>query len=140
MVNGKIILVIGILIIIGSFVFGGEGGFGDIFNIGKSKLVCDVRISNALFFNADIESISCSKAGSCGLFSVNTLSLLPVDDVLVEMIVDGKITSKSGSVLDIPGKDETFSLSLCVGEESNSGIIKLRNKDRDLIDSKNFVF
>lgn len=138
MEKNKIFIGLGILIV-GFFLLGGTDL---IDNLGgnKQKVTCEVVISNLIGFRPDIESVQCVTVDKCGLFSVSQSPFaLTSEEVKVEFLSNGKITSKTGTVSELPGVDQTFQLELCVEKSIGSGKIKLYDEE-GFVESKDIIF
>jgi len=135
MVNRNL-LFIGIgLILVYFFFAGGIGSFG---NEDKQKVICDVVIDNFIG-SPGIEEVTCHIESSCGFFTALPLSIFG-EQVTVQLQAGGKKDSKSVSVSNIPFKDKTVTLSVCIDDAVSIGEIRLLDDTGDLIESQNIGF
>jgi hypothetical protein len=128
---GTLLILVGIVITAYYFIGGDLNGL--ITGSGKNKITCDMELENYVSFDSSIYNLQCQASNKgCGLFSINELSILPGDNVVVKMIGDGEsITSKSvfvpegASHLNPIIKSVKLTIEGCVDESIDEVTIRL---------------
>lgn len=124
MVNRNTLILVGALLIVGYFLIGsgsgignGDGGF-----FSKKQVTCEVTLDNELFQDIEIRRTNCETGGSC-YFSTAPLSIGGDNEADLIFTAGGKSKTLAVDVGEFG--EETFSLSLCVPEETTTGTIRV---------------
>ena len=141
--NIKLFIVLGVLLILGYFLYPtikDIGGGGE-----RSKTItCDVTIFNPVWLpwqNGDvfIKSKSCRTAYvsgiSCVFASINTFSIIPKDNVKVQLDVGGKFSSETVGITENTPKSLSITTK-CIKESVDKGTITVTDETGKITDSE----